>query len=135
MANRDQLRRLKRSVKVWNRWRSSHPEEVPKLASGNFKGVCLDEPDLKNADLREAWLPDVSLVNVKAQRAELIDANLRGADLTGADLTDAKLMNANLVGAILNGTVLGLSRRLAQELLAPGEVNEQLIVEVLPVGQ
>lgn len=58
MANRTQLRILRKSVSGWNQWRTENPDE---------------RPDLRGADLRGA---------------DLFGANLFGANLTDAEWND-----------------------------------------------
>jgi hypothetical protein len=116
MADAAQLKRLKRSVKVWNNWRAKHPDvaidlsgvDLPKAA---LRGVDLRKADLSGAflfmaDLTEANLTGAHLARAFLWRATLVGANLRGADLTEATLIEANLRQADLRDASLAGADL-----------------------------
>ena len=96
MANQEQLARLKRSVKQWNRWRKKNPGIEIDLIEANFSGADLSEANFRGADLRGTNL----------RGAKLIEAIFSGADLRGAKLIEAKLYQANLSGAIFSGANL-----------------------------
>ena len=136
MANKHQLRIIKRGAEAWNAWRRENPNIVPdlshadlsdrmlmaahlrwaKLEGANFSGANLGSANLSKADLRHA-----KLQHTRLSQANLLDADLSHADLSGAwlndsilieanifraNLTDATLINARLTGAILIGTNL-----------------------------
>lgn len=136
MANKRQLRIIKRGAEAWNAWRCENPNIVPdlshadlsdrmlmaahlrwaKLEGANFSGANLGSANLSKADLRHA-----KLQHARLSQANLLDADLSYADLSGAwlndsilieanifrtNLTDATLMNARLTGAILIGANL-----------------------------
>jgi hypothetical protein len=131
MANEDHLARLRRGVKVWNRWRITH-QEIPldrvyvaeliganlrraKLEGINLSSVCLMQADLRSAtllgaDLHSANLHNADLRSATLHGADVREADLRGADLRGADLTGAYLAEANLDGANLDGANLTAAR-------------------------
>ena len=91
MANKKQVKRLKRSVERWNAWRKKHWEVVVDLREADLTGANLNGANLNGANLAEA---------------DLTWANLKGADLYGADLSLAKLIWANLKGADLEEALL-----------------------------
>lgn len=131
MANPEHLKILRQGVKVWNEWRSSHPDQVPDLSDAKLDdlglaaanlagckmigawlvGVRMQDADLSAADLSGAvmssawlWGANLSGTNLRETRldgANLLSANLQGADLTGAHLSSAHLMHTNLRKAIL----------------------------------
>src|ERR1039457_7290156 len=92
MANREQVKLLKRNVWAWNRWREKHPRLVPDLSKANLTGMALAGANLSNADLSQA---------------KLYEANLWSAHLGGADLSCADLCFANLLGVLLKRTEFG----------------------------
>ncbi len=84
MADKRQLKILKKGWLEWNEWRKQN----------RLPGVDLSDAELSGANLREANL----------RHADLNGANLHGAELTGADLGGAWLRWANLRGAIVPQT-------------------------------
>lgn len=112
MANREQLRRVRRGRTAWNEWRDAEPGipvqlEGARLRGRNLSGYNLSRANMANADLDAATLDDcslegASLVNAKLRRASLRRANLQGANLNHADLVDADLFSTRLSRARLN---------------------------------
>jgi hypothetical protein len=112
MADAAQLKRLKRSVKVWNSWRVKHPDVPIDLKKADLRGADLRGADLGSADMSGANLAEANLRGAILRRANLRGTTLTGATLTGADLTDARLEDAYLYGANLTGVDLSpLQRR------------------------
>jgi uncharacterized protein YjbI with pentapeptide repeats len=125
MANPEHLERLKKGVKVWNRWYRKQ-QGTADLTCAYLDGLDLSAVDLyrvnlssanlhgatlNNADLRYANLCDINFITANLDGARLSYANLRGAKLNGArlrqaDLRDSELEGANLRGAWLSGTVM-----------------------------
>lgn len=104
MANREQLRRIKKGVQNWNEWQSrNHPAD---FAQANLNEANLAGFDLSRADLRGAKLLRANLVGANLRGARLDKAQLRGADLRGVDFSDAALRSATLSGANLSGANL-----------------------------
>ena len=96
MANRQQLRRLKREgVEAWNQWRRENPEVAIDVRGANLKRLVLRGFDLSRADIR--------------------GANFSQADLTGANFTGAQaglqkrwsisLFLLAMVGALISGVL------------------------------
>ncbi|AOS84725.1 hypothetical protein BIU88_11625 [Chlorobaculum limnaeum] len=90
MANKEQLKILKKGVDGWNRWREENSSVEIDLTNADLKGADLKGADLKGADLKGA---------------DLKGANLKGADL-GANLVSAILLEADLTNANLQGAEL-----------------------------
>ncbi len=82
MANREQLARLKKGVKAWNKWRAKNPGVDIDLSGANLRGANLNKADLRRADLHGADFCEANL-----GRANLSEANLSGAQLFRADLS------------------------------------------------
>jgi hypothetical protein len=70
MADEQHLGILKQGVKVWNEWRSEHPEVRPALSTANFCGANLGGACLRRADLTQARLSGANV-----GRADLFMAN------------------------------------------------------------
>jgi len=103
MANKKQIKILKKSVKMWNKWRESDPTLII-----NLKGADLHNTNLSYADLSYAKLSNADLHGADLSRANLRYAYLSGADLgevifDSSNLCDANLCNANFSGADLSG--------------------------------
>lgn len=135
MANRDNVSRLKKGARAWNKWREANRTrpapflDVPsgidlahaELREFELAGAYLAGVDLQSADLRET---DLSRANLRLAKLFMTDlrgakvtfadvsevdaysANLSRANLRGADLRDARLHRTWLVGANLRGTDL-----------------------------
>ena len=110
---------LNQGVKVWNRWRRTHPFVHPNLSYArphHFKVRDLEGIDFSYTNLCHAELPGVNLRRASSHQAILAAANLSRAhlewanfcrtDLYGTDLSGAWLTNANLQGVQLAGTRL-----------------------------
>ncbi|MFQ5628270.1 MAG: pentapeptide repeat-containing protein [bacterium] len=136
MADKHQLRIIKRGAEAWNAWRRENPKVVPDLSradlsnqklmaahlrGANLEGVNFNRANLGSANLSKADLRHAKLQHTRLSQVNLLDADLSYADLSGAwlndsilieanffraNLTDAKLINARLSGAILIGTNL-----------------------------
>ena len=111
MANPAQLERLRRGAKVWNTWRSEHPDEHIDLSGADLQWADLSWVDLRKADLSEGdlWHANVSqasLSSANLTRAQLASTNCAGANLSKANLTEACLAQAHLLGADLTEAVL-----------------------------
>lgn len=101
MANQDQVKRLKRNIQEWNKWRREHPHAPLNLRNADLSGASLDRANLRNADLRNANLSGASLNRANLSGADLSDVDgLRGADLSNAHLRSANLIGANLSCAV-----------------------------------
>jgi len=99
MAKPDHLKMLKKSVKIWNEWRSNHPKIKPDLRNAG----------LFNANLVEANLCYANLSGTNLGRANLYRANLSNANLEEAFLQGAVLHQANLCNAKLNKADMSLT--------------------------
>ena len=99
MANEEQLKILRKGVKVWNEWRKKNPDTKIELKEADLYAMDLDKVDFSGADLEKA-----SLENAKLYEANLIQARLVGASLIGAKLIEANLSGANLSQAKLFDT-------------------------------
>lgn len=107
MANRKQLKILRKGIQVWNKWRLENPDISPHLFKANLRAAELTEADLCGAnlgqvDLREANLSGAILFDANLSAADLREADLNEAMLWRADLRRADLRGANLSGAILS---------------------------------
>jgi len=131
MPNSQHAAKLREGARVWNAWRSEHPETAPDLndlaLSAGYKqfGPVQGGPiDLSRAGLCRAALEDATLIGANLSGAVLIQADLSyarmmGADLRGANLGQvcldhADLQDARLAGAILCGAQLQAARNLTQ---------------------
>jgi hypothetical protein len=116
MANEEHLAWLKRGVAAWNRWRQQNPGIVPdlrgaELSEKNFRGINLQDAELRYADLVETDFSKAILIGANCFCATLSGAILRDADfskaiLTRADLTNADCRSARFSGACLSGATL-----------------------------
>ena len=108
------LKKLKKGVKQWNKWRQKRPEIRPVLYGSSLREIDFTDIDFSNADLRDADLHKSVLRN-----ANFHEANLGGADLTHAnlkmanfcrtDLYKTNLSHADLTEANLQGTQLAMT--------------------------
>jgi uncharacterized protein YjbI with pentapeptide repeats len=134
VANKEDVKRLKRGVVEWNVWRiesGAHLIRVDlrgadvtgadlsfaNLTGVDLSGALLIRADLSRADvgdgailigagLHHAILTGADLSSAHLIRADLTGADLSSADLTKADLSDAKLIGADLTEAHLSGAKL-----------------------------
>lgn len=111
MANEEQLKRLKRSVREWNRWRKKNPDEKVDLSQADLSDAFLRSADLRDANLSKtdfssAILFRANLNRVNLNGANLTKTNLSEANLSKANLSEANLSRANLSGADLSGADL-----------------------------
>ena len=106
MADEKQLKRLKKSVEGWNKWREKNPGISIDLTEASLYAANLREAYLYAANLREAYLYAANLRGANLREANLTEANLTGANLREANLTGANLTGANLREADLTGANL-----------------------------
>jgi uncharacterized protein YjbI with pentapeptide repeats len=135
MANKDQLKMLKQSVKSWNMWREDHPDHKPYLSeadlgqvdltAANLEEAWLDRANLRGAILTEANLGRADLRGAKLIRANLSRANLGGADLSEVDLSEANLKKAGLVRANLR------EANLSKAILTEADFTECLMFKTV----
>src|SRR6266542_1789404 len=105
MANAEQLARLKKGAKVWNKWRDKNFQVAIDLTQANLKRVDLSGANLFGADLRGVNLSEADLSEANLNGANLSGANLTGAIFIGAHLYGANLKRANLSAANLRGAI------------------------------
>lgn len=135
MANPIVLEKLCQGAKVWNAWRSTHPDAVPDLTDANLTlsqrqfgsssggPINLRGANLAGATLRYATLSGADLEDAVLVGADLVHARLDGANLTGADMTDAICDNADMAeakfdDAVLTGASFANVRNLTEEQIA-----------------
>jgi hypothetical protein len=116
MANRAHVAVLEQGIKVWNTWRSRHPEIHPDLRKANLSETQLIGADFRRTNLSGANLHGAILSSVRLDDSDLSDADLGDAclsytdlgrtDLSGADLRHANLCHTNLSGANFRETDL-----------------------------
>ena len=97
MADKVQLRILKKSVDKWNRWRQQNPS-----VGVNLRGADLRDANLGGAYLFAVDLSEANLTGANLNGANLSRANLSRADMTLADVSEVNLFEANLVRANLS---------------------------------
>jgi TIR domain/Pentapeptide repeats (8 copies) len=107
VADKAQVKILKKGVEAWNTWRKANPEIRPDLCSVDLCERDLTEADLTRADLNGAYLRGTNLWHAELSEANLVQANLVKANLgrayfSGADLVSANLSGADLTSAHLN---------------------------------
>lgn len=116
MANQEHVKRLKRNIQEWNKWRREHPHTPLNLRNADLSGSDLRNAnpsgsDLDRANLSSANLSDVNglsgadLRNANPDRADLSDIHLSGANLSGVRLNGVEFHRAKLNGANLSGAV------------------------------
>jgi uncharacterized protein YjbI with pentapeptide repeats len=106
MANQEQLKLLKKSVKAWNNWWKRQNLFVEAdLSAADLSGVDLSEANLGNANLKKANLEGANLEEAIFIGAKLEKAILKKANLHEADLRAANLDATNLESAILGGAI------------------------------
>lgn len=116
MANPEHLAKLKRGVRLWNKWRKQNPEVEPDLCEAELSNRKLVAVDLQGANLRGAWLRDATLEyadlrgadldRARLNRAALGEAEVQAANLSGAELSETDFGSADLTGAVLSGADL-----------------------------
>jgi uncharacterized protein YjbI with pentapeptide repeats len=131
MADEEQLRIIKKGVRVWNAWRRktrtvSVDLRNAKLRRRQMGDINLEGADLSGADLIEtnlggailksANLSKANLTRAYLARADLFRANLNGANLYGASLHQAHLDSATLCKADLRGIELGWASLVGSKL-------------------
>lgn len=99
MANKEQVKLLKKGYEAWNKWRKENPKVKINLSKADFLSANLSRADLSKANLSGAGLVE----------ANLIEVNLTKANLTGADLYKANFTSANLAYTNLAGVETGLT--------------------------
>jgi len=107
MANKKQLKILKKGVEEWNNWR----EKDKYLTKIDLRETDQNDADLRRIDFIEADLRGADLVRADLTKSHLIDANLKDAFLDNAciewsNLERINLEWANLKGSRLKGTIL-----------------------------
>ncbi len=122
MANKDQLKILRRGVVAWNKWREENPKERVDLREANLEGADLYQAnlcgvDLRIANLNEADLSEARLMGSNLYKAHLGEAYLRKADLRGTFLSRAYLRNADLSEANLSGAYLSEASLMRTKLI------------------
>lgn len=101
MADKAHVRKLKKSVYAWNRWRKENPAIRPDLSGAQFVDANLQSVDLRGADLSGANLNGADLFQADLRGAEFLGAGLRFAHLHRANLSQAIFFRADLWGADL----------------------------------
>jgi uncharacterized protein YjbI with pentapeptide repeats len=91
-----QLKRLKRSIERWNKWRDSNRDIL----------INLNGADLGGLNLTGAMLWRASMIGANLRKTVLTDANINTANLAGADLCQSKLQRVHFGGATLTGANL-----------------------------
>lgn len=107
MANPEHLEILKQGVEVWNDWRESNPQIIPRLSGADLKNGRFDRINLRKADLFESDLLMANLRNADLReancgRARFVAAKMDGADLGGGIFSRAVFSESTLVGATLD---------------------------------
>lgn len=87
MAKNEHLKKLRKGVDYWNKWRME----------SNIINIDLSEANLSETDLSGANFSGVNLLGVNFNRS-----NLSGVDFGGADLLEANLFEANLTWSYLS---------------------------------
>jgi len=102
---------LDQGRRIWNEWRSQHPDVHPILSGSDLRGRRLSDFDFSYANLCQARLDNATLKNANFHQANLARARLHHANLTGAnfcrtDLYETQFQNARLIRANLQGVQL-----------------------------
>lgn len=103
MANEEQLKLLKTSVRDWNAWIEKTSSELNRGPSNEWHEIEKIEIDLREADLSGTDLNGVYL-----EGADLMGANLSKAKLQNAFMPKSRLVGVNLSEADARGAILGL---------------------------
>jgi uncharacterized protein YjbI with pentapeptide repeats len=106
MANKDDIKQLKKGVEAWNAWRRKNRDVAPDFSRANLKGEVLGGVDFTKANLSGANLDNAYLGRSILTEADLSNASLNGADLNRSSLTGANLQHASLRGAVLTGVAM-----------------------------
>lgn len=106
MANKEQVKLIKKGSEVWNLWRAENSGirvdfEGVNLSDVDFSYVNLSYANLRDADLSRTRLMRANLRFAKFDRANLTRADLEGAWLTGAAFNEANLSHISLMGVDL----------------------------------
>jgi hypothetical protein len=97
MANDEQLKILKRGVKVWNRFQ----KQLPRLGPLQLFGPEFIDADLSALDLTGAILSGGRLMGADFRDAKLNGADFRKASISGAFLWGTALIGANFEDGII----------------------------------
>lgn len=106
MADSDQLERLLRSVKEWNRWREEKPKTIINLTNADLRNTNLKSVHLGNAKLIGAYLYKVELSHAYFYKADLSYAHLRNTNLSHTNLIKTQALNTNFEKTTLTGACI-----------------------------
>jgi uncharacterized protein YjbI with pentapeptide repeats len=123
MANKKQLKLLKKDVEGWNEWRKENFYVKVDLSKADLSRISLREADLSYANLTGANLREADLHSADLYFANLIDADLREANLVEATLFRANLFRANLGVANL------CAADLRNALLVEADLSNALLIK------
>ena len=106
MAKKDVLKKLRHSVKDWNKWRHINQDEHvdlsgETLADLDLRGANLSEVNFIGAIFHSVDLRHANLIGAHLSESKFFDSSLEGAFLGTADLSESQLTAANLRGASL----------------------------------
>lgn len=96
MATEEDVKRLKRGVAEWNKWRGKNPGYRPDFSGASLKNIYLVGANLTGANFKNANLKGANFTDADLTEADLTGTNLTGADLTGADINGTNFNGANL---------------------------------------
>jgi uncharacterized protein YjbI with pentapeptide repeats len=119
MANKEQLKLLKKDVGAWNEWRMANSKIEVDLRHADLERSNLSNANLKKADLRWANIGASILTKTNFSFADLSYsdlsdsdlrwANFRNAHLERADFTSSDLYKANLRNTCLSEATLSFA--------------------------
>jgi uncharacterized protein YjbI with pentapeptide repeats len=133
MANKNQLKMLKKNLDVWDTWRQENPSVKPDLREADLTKAHLVGANLNNANLSDTFLSKADLYKAELVKANLAYSDLSEADLNGADLSEANLHAATLTNATVRGANLSKANLTEAVLsgvnLCNSKLNEATLVE------
>jgi hypothetical protein len=106
MANRKNIKLLRRSVKAWNSFRKTG-HATPDLWHADLANLNLTRANLSGAELTNANLTDCTLVRADLILATCRYTNFRNAKLSGSNLVGTTFLNAQCEGVRVNGAIFG----------------------------
>jgi uncharacterized protein YjbI with pentapeptide repeats len=139
MANREQIRKLKKGVAAWNKWREQNPQLIPDFSDADLAGIQLKPlDDFEGTGLLEQIADCFPSGGANLRKANLRNSKLRGAYLRAADFTGAELSGANLSesdssGAFFN-SASALSAVFDKARLLRAEFNKARLEKALLYG-
>jgi hypothetical protein len=106
MADKEQLRILKKGAMVWNQWRKDNPDIAPNLKDADLTSSDYSNMDFSRAELSDAYFTVSVLTQANLSNAILINTTIAEAYLENANLSQSELLYTNFSDSDLSGVNL-----------------------------